>query len=179
MQALEKSVEAGGALEQYEIEGPDRAELLQDLAEFQLAAVSILLPKQHSLFVALSGVEFVESFGSFLECLPSNLRGALSQQKHCVPLERWTCETHVCIGGRMYWTSSMLRLPQKRLWGLFVMAAPWDAKLVRGANTGCKLSLGRKAICSWIRGLARQLVDSKQSCVLCWDSPGFTCVGNT
>ncbi len=41
MQALEKSVEAGGALDQYEIEGPDRAELLQDLAEFQLAAVSI------------------------------------------------------------------------------------------------------------------------------------------
>ena len=40
MQALEKSVEAGGALDQYEIEGPDRAELLQDLAEFQLAAVS-------------------------------------------------------------------------------------------------------------------------------------------
>ncbi|KAL3146310.1 hypothetical protein ABBQ32_003007 [Trebouxia sp. C0010 RCD-2024] len=36
--ALEKSVEAGGALDQYEIEGPDRAELLQDLAEFQLAA---------------------------------------------------------------------------------------------------------------------------------------------
>lgn len=44
MQALEKSVEAGGALEQYEIEGPDRAELLQDLAEFQLAAVGALLP---------------------------------------------------------------------------------------------------------------------------------------
>ena len=42
MQALEKSVEAGGALDQYEIEGPDRAELLQDLAEFQLAAVTIL-----------------------------------------------------------------------------------------------------------------------------------------
>ena len=40
-QALEKSVEAGGALDQYEIEGPDRAELLQDLAEFQLAAVSM------------------------------------------------------------------------------------------------------------------------------------------
>lgn len=33
-------MEAGGALDQYEIEGPDRAELLQDLAEFQLAAVS-------------------------------------------------------------------------------------------------------------------------------------------
>lgn len=42
MQALEKSVEAGGALDSYEIEGPDRAELLQDLAEFQLAAVSLL-----------------------------------------------------------------------------------------------------------------------------------------
>ena len=42
LQALEKSVEAGGALDQYEIEGPDRAELLQDLAEFQLAAVSSL-----------------------------------------------------------------------------------------------------------------------------------------
>ena len=43
VQALEKSVEAGGALDQYEIEGPDRAELLQDLAEFQLAAVGALL----------------------------------------------------------------------------------------------------------------------------------------
>lgn len=43
VQALEKSVEAGGALDSYEIEGPDRAELLQDLAEFQLAAVSLLL----------------------------------------------------------------------------------------------------------------------------------------
>ena len=39
MQALEKSVEAGGALDSYEVEGPDRAELLQDLAEFQLATV--------------------------------------------------------------------------------------------------------------------------------------------
>ena len=49
MQALEKSVEAGGALDQYEIEGPDRAELLQDLAEFQLAAVSAFSrPLSHS-----------------------------------------------------------------------------------------------------------------------------------
>ena len=40
MQALEKSVESGGALDSYEVEGPDRAELLQDLAEFQLATVS-------------------------------------------------------------------------------------------------------------------------------------------
>ena len=37
--ALEKEVEAGGSLDQYEVEGPDRAELLQDLGEFQLAAV--------------------------------------------------------------------------------------------------------------------------------------------
>lgn len=36
--SLEKEAEAGGALDQYEIEGPDRAELLQDLAEFQLAS---------------------------------------------------------------------------------------------------------------------------------------------
>jgi F-type H+-transporting ATPase subunit gamma len=35
--ALEKEAEAGGAIDQYEIEGPDRPELLQDLAEFQLA----------------------------------------------------------------------------------------------------------------------------------------------
>ena len=47
LQALEKSVEAGGALDSYEIEGPDRAELLQDLAEFQLAAVSPL-PDSHN-----------------------------------------------------------------------------------------------------------------------------------
>lgn len=38
--ALEKEIEAGGKLDQYETEGPDRAEMLQDLAEFQLAAVS-------------------------------------------------------------------------------------------------------------------------------------------
>ena len=37
--ALEKEVEAGGKLDVYEMEGPDRGELLQDLAEFQLAAV--------------------------------------------------------------------------------------------------------------------------------------------
>lgn len=36
--ALEKEAEAGGAIDQYEIEGPDRAELLHDLAEFQLAS---------------------------------------------------------------------------------------------------------------------------------------------
>jgi F-type H+-transporting ATPase subunit gamma len=35
---LEKEAEAGSAVDAYEIEGPDRAELLQDLAEFQLAA---------------------------------------------------------------------------------------------------------------------------------------------
>ena len=39
--ALEKEVEAGGKLDQYETEGPDRAEMLQDLAEFQLAVVSL------------------------------------------------------------------------------------------------------------------------------------------
>lgn len=36
---LEKAAEAGGSLDQYEVEGPDRAELLQDLGEFQLATV--------------------------------------------------------------------------------------------------------------------------------------------
>lgn len=34
---LEKEAEAGGSLDKYEIEGPGRAELLQNLAEFQLA----------------------------------------------------------------------------------------------------------------------------------------------
>ena len=43
--ALEKEVEAGGNLDQYETEGPDRAEMLQDLAEFQLAAVSCCCPR--------------------------------------------------------------------------------------------------------------------------------------
>lgn len=33
---LEKAAEAGGALDAYEVEGPDRAELLQSMAEFQL-----------------------------------------------------------------------------------------------------------------------------------------------
>lgn len=36
--ALERTAEAGAAIDQYEVEGPDRAELLMDLAEFQLAA---------------------------------------------------------------------------------------------------------------------------------------------
>ena len=40
MQAVEKQMETGGELDKYEIEGPDRAELLQDLGEFQLASVS-------------------------------------------------------------------------------------------------------------------------------------------
>lgn len=39
LQALERTAEAGAAIDQYEIEGPDRAELLMDLAEFQLATV--------------------------------------------------------------------------------------------------------------------------------------------
>ena len=39
-QALEKTAAEGAPIEQYEIEGPDRAELLMDLAEFQLATVS-------------------------------------------------------------------------------------------------------------------------------------------
>lgn len=38
-QAIEKEVEAGGALDQYEVEGPDRAEMLQNLGELQLATV--------------------------------------------------------------------------------------------------------------------------------------------
>lgn len=37
--ALEKAAEAGGSLDAYEVEGPDRAELLADLAEFSLATV--------------------------------------------------------------------------------------------------------------------------------------------
>ena len=36
---MEKEVESGGAMDQYELEGPDRAELLQNLGEFQLALV--------------------------------------------------------------------------------------------------------------------------------------------
>lgn len=35
--ALEKEAESGSLLDQYEIEGPDRAELLQDLSEFNMA----------------------------------------------------------------------------------------------------------------------------------------------
>ena len=38
-QALETNLAAGGHLDTYEFEGPDRAEFVQDLAEFQLAAV--------------------------------------------------------------------------------------------------------------------------------------------
>lgn len=37
-QYLEKELEAGGSLDQYEIEGPDRTELLMDLSEFHLGA---------------------------------------------------------------------------------------------------------------------------------------------
>ena len=39
--ALEKEMAAGGSLDKYEVEGPDRAELLQDLGEFQLASVRL------------------------------------------------------------------------------------------------------------------------------------------
>ena len=42
-QALEKTAAEGAPIEQYEIEGPDRAELLMDLAELQLATVSRFL----------------------------------------------------------------------------------------------------------------------------------------
>lgn len=40
----------GGELDSYEFEGPDRAEFLQDLAEFQLAVVGIfsLLPTKYT-----------------------------------------------------------------------------------------------------------------------------------
>ncbi len=41
LQALEKEMALGGELDSYEFEGPDRAEFLQDLAEFQLAAVRL------------------------------------------------------------------------------------------------------------------------------------------
>ncbi len=36
---METNLAAGGHLDTYEFEGPDRAEFVQDLAEFQLAAV--------------------------------------------------------------------------------------------------------------------------------------------
>eukprot|EP00963_Diacronema_lutheri_P014019 scaffold2857_cov344-Pavlova_lutheri.AAC.27 len=47
---LEKHVDANGMLDMYELEGPDRGELLQDLAEFQLVAsvFSSLLDNQTS-----------------------------------------------------------------------------------------------------------------------------------
>mmetsp|Transcript_14652 Transcript_14652/g.37633 ORF Transcript_14652/g.37633 Transcript_14652/m.37633 type:complete len:332 (+) Transcript_14652:95-1090(+) len=35
---LEKELEAGGLMDQYEVEGPDRGELLMDLSEFHMAA---------------------------------------------------------------------------------------------------------------------------------------------
>ncbi len=39
LQALERSAEVGAKIDSYEIEGSDRAEMLQDLAEFNLAVV--------------------------------------------------------------------------------------------------------------------------------------------
>eukprot|EP00894_Picocystis_sp_ML_P002248 jgi/Pico_ML_1/52765/g3427.t2 len=50
LQRLEKHVDANGMLDMYELEGPDRGELLQDLAEFQLVAsvFSSLLDNQTS-----------------------------------------------------------------------------------------------------------------------------------
>ena len=38
-QSLERAAEAGAPIDQYELEGPDRPEMLMDLAEFQLASV--------------------------------------------------------------------------------------------------------------------------------------------
>ena len=53
--ALEKEVEAGGSLDQYEVEGPDRAELLQDLGEFQLAAVRAVCAPGYARVAAIYG----------------------------------------------------------------------------------------------------------------------------
>lgn len=40
-QTMERAADSDSALDQYEIEGPDRAELFQDLGEFQLATVRL------------------------------------------------------------------------------------------------------------------------------------------
>jgi hypothetical protein len=48
-QYLEKELEAGGLMDQYEVEGPDRTELLMDLSEFQMAAVRPLNAPFHPL----------------------------------------------------------------------------------------------------------------------------------
>lgn len=41
LQSLEKEMALAGGLDTYEFEGPDRAEFLQDLSEFQLAVVRL------------------------------------------------------------------------------------------------------------------------------------------
>ena len=67
--ALEKEMEAGGALDQYEVEGPDRAELLQDLGEFQLATVRITLsPDSSSVHPALHQAGPCWSVAHYLPC---------------------------------------------------------------------------------------------------------------
>ena len=49
---LERELEAGGKLDDYEIEGPDRGELLHDLSEFQLASVRFAAPPLSRSFQA-------------------------------------------------------------------------------------------------------------------------------
>ncbi len=64
--ALEKEVEAGGKLDQYETEGPDRAEMLQDLAEFQLAVVSYFSPSTSAVLPPVSDQGTLHAFSSVL-----------------------------------------------------------------------------------------------------------------
>ena len=60
-QALEKEMALGGELDSYEFEGPDRAEFLQDLAEFQLAVVGMISPLLTKYAAALHHTQQMQS----------------------------------------------------------------------------------------------------------------------
>lgn len=92
--ALEKEAEAGAALDQYEVEGPDRAEILTNLGEFQLAVVDFLThqnPSKPSLNLA-SGI-----CNPLLRSNPEMTNLACSPR----PMQRRLC---ICLR----WQSSLL-----------------------------------------------------------------------
>ena len=93
--ALEKEVEAGGNLDQYETEGPDRAEMLQDLAEFQLAAVSCCclgaVPCMRKRWV--------------MSLISADLRPGrprIAAEVHLAAPRLLVCPVHACPMSRMY-----------------------------------------------------------------------------
>ena len=93
-QALEKSVEAGGALDKYEIEGPDRAELLQDLGEFQLATV---IPIWDMSDATASGLHLQPGLAGWLRMNKATMSSAISCFVLLAHLPLWLAACELCV----------------------------------------------------------------------------------